>query len=94
MEACPTCNVQTDCYDTYADHPIDRLYRAGISIGVNTDTRTISDVTLTEEYEKLNRVFGWGKDEFLQCNLNALQAAFIPENTRDDLIARLKEGYR
>lgn len=94
LEACPTCNVQTDCYDTYADHPIDRLLRAGISIGVNTDTRTISDVTLTEEYEKLNRVFGWGVDEFLQCNLNALQAAFILENTRDDLITRLKEGYQ
>jgi adenosine deaminase len=94
LEACPTCNVQTDCFDTYADHPIDRLYRAGVSIGVNTDTRTISDVTLTDEYKKLNRVFGWGKDEFLQCNLNALQAAFIPQEKREELIARLREGYR
>jgi adenosine deaminase len=93
LEACPTCNVQTNCYDTYADHPIDRLYREGISIGVNTDTRTISDVTLTEEYEKLNRVFGWGQDEFLQCNLNALNAAFITEDTRQELIAKLQEGY-
>ena len=94
LEACPTCNVQTNCYDTYADHPIDRLYRAGVSIGVNTDTRTISDVTLTEEYEKLNDVFGWEKEEFLQCNLNALRAAFIPQETREELIARLREGYR
>jgi len=93
LEACPTCNVQTNCYDTYADHPIDRLYRAGISIGVNTDTRTISNVTLTEEYEKLNRAFGWEKDEFLQCNLHALQAAFIPESTRQNLITKLWDGY-
>lgn len=94
LEACPTCNVQTDCYDTYADHPIDKLYRAGISVGVNTDTRTISDVTLTQEYDKLNRTFGWGKEEFLQCNLNALRAAFIPQETRQELIATLREGYR
>ena len=94
LEACPTCNVQTDCYDTYADHPIDRLYRAGISIGVNTDTRTISDVTLTEEYEKLHDVFGWGKEEFLQCNLNALGAAFILQETREEMIAKLKKGYQ
>jgi len=94
LEACPTCNVQTNCYDTYADHPIDRLYRAGVSIGVNTDTRTISDITLNEEYEKLHRVFGWEKDDFLKCNLNALQAAFIPQETREELIAKLREGYR
>jgi adenosine deaminase len=94
LEACPTCNVQTNCYDTYADHPIDKLYRAGVSIGVNTDTRTISDITLNEEYEKLHRVFGWEKEDFLKCNLNALQAAFIPQETREELIAKLREGYR
>ena len=82
LEACPTCNVQTDCYDTYADHPIDRLYRAGISIGVNTDTRTISDITLNEEYEKLHQTFGWGNEDFYRCNVNALKAAFIPDDVR------------
>ncbi len=94
LEACPSCNVQTDCYDTYADHPIDRLYREGISVGVNTDTRTICDNTLTQEYEKLNQVFGWSKEHFLQCNLNALKAAFIPEHTRDELTTQLIEGYQ
>lgn len=94
LEACPSCNVQTNCYDTYADHPINRLYRKGISVGVNTDTRTICDNTLTQEYEKLNRIFGWEKEEFLQCNLNALQAAFIPEQIRGELISKLVEGYQ
>ncbi len=94
LEACPTCNVQTDCYDTYADHPIDRLYRAGVSIGVNTDTRTISNLTLSQEYEKLHQTFGWGLEEFYNCNRNALQAAFIPEQTRDELMSRLTEAYQ
>jgi adenosine deaminase len=93
LEACPTCNVQTDCYDTYADHPIDRLYRAGISIGVNTDTRTISNITLNEEYEKLHQTFGWGKEDFYRCNVNALKAAFIPEDVCGKLLERLSEGY-
>jgi adenosine deaminase len=93
LEVCPSCNVQTNCYDTYADHPIDKLHRAGISVGVNTDTRTICNITLTQEYEKLNRVFGWENEDFLQCNTNALRAAFIPEQTRKGLMARLIEGY-
>lgn len=94
LEACPTCNVQTDCYDTYADHPIDRLYRAGVSIGVNTDTRTISNITLSQEYEKLHQTFGWGPEDFYNCNRNALKAAFIPEQTRDELMSRLTEAYQ
>ncbi len=94
LEACPTCNVQTNCYDTYADHPIDRLYRAGVSIGVNTDTRTISNITLSQEYEKLHQTFGWGPEDFYNCNRNALKAAFIPEQTRDDLMYKLTEAYQ
>jgi adenosine deaminase len=94
LEACPSSNVQSDCYDTYADHPIDKLYRLGISVSVNTDARTLCNITLTQEYEKLNRVFGWDKEHFLRCNLNALNAAFIPDDTRGELINRLTEAYQ
>ena len=58
LEMCPTCNVQTDIYDTYGDHPIDRFYRAGVSAGVNTDARTLTNVTLSQEYAKLHETFG------------------------------------
>jgi adenosine deaminase len=94
LEACPSCNVQTNCYDTYADHPIDRLYRAGISVGVNTDTRTIGNITLSQEYEKLHQTFGWEAEDFYQCNRNALRAAFIPDDVRDQLLTRLEDGYQ
>jgi adenosine deaminase len=94
LEACPTCNVQTNCYDTYADHPIDRLYRAGISVGVNTDTRTITNVTLNQEYTRLHEAFGWGPDEFFRCNRNALNAAFLPNDMRVELLERLAAGYQ
>jgi len=93
LEACPTSNVQTDCYDTYADHPIDRLYRAGVSIGVNTDARTISNISLNDEYRKMNETFGWEQQDFYQCNRNALQAAFIPEVLRQGLLDKLAAGY-
>jgi adenosine deaminase len=86
--------VQTNCYDTYADHPIDRLHRAGVSVGVNTDTRTISDITLSEEYAKLHETFGWDTKDFLQCNTSALKAAFVPDDVRDELLKRLVDGYQ
>jgi len=94
LEACPTCNVQTNCYDTYADHPIDKLYRSGISVSVNTDTRTITNITLSQEYTKLHQTFGWDTVDFFHCNRNALRAAFVPNDVRSELLTRLKDGYQ
>jgi adenosine deaminase len=94
LEICPTCNVQTDIYDTHADHPIDKLYRAGISVGVNTDARTLVNITLSQEYSKLHETFGWGAEDFYQCNKNALEAAFVPNDVQDRLLARLDDGYQ
>jgi len=94
LEVCPTCNVQTNVYDTYADHPIDKLHRAGISVGVNTDTRTITNITLSQEYAKLHQTFGWDTEDFFQCNKNALKAAFLPDNVRNRLLAQLVDGYQ
>jgi adenosine deaminase len=94
LELCPSCNVQTNVFDTYADHPIDTLYRAGLSVGVNTDTRTIGNITLSEEYARMHDTFGWGAEDFYQCNTNALEAAFIPGEVRTSLLARLAEGYQ
>jgi adenosine deaminase len=93
LELCPTCNIQTNTFDTYADHPIDQLYRAGLSVGVNTDTRTISNITLSQEYAKLHETFGWDTEDFLNCNRNALKAAFVPDDVRNKLLARLDDGY-
>jgi adenosine deaminase len=93
LEVCPTCNVQTDIFDTYADHPIDHFYRSGLSVGVNTDGRTLVGITLSEEYAKLHETFGWDQEDFLRCNQNALRAAFVPDNVRDRLLARLAAGY-
>ncbi len=42
LEVCPSSNVQTCLCETYDRHPVDRLYRAGVPLGINTDTRTIT----------------------------------------------------
>jgi adenosine deaminase len=93
LEICPSCNVQIDLYKTYADHPIDELYKAGVSLSINTDAPTIVDITLTKEYEKLQEVFGWTIDDFYKCNVYALEAAFIPVALKLELLAKLKLGY-
>ena len=94
LEICPSCNVQIDLYDSYRDHPIDQLYRAGVSLNVNTDAPTITDVTLNKEYERMIENFGWTKGDFYACNVNALNAAFIDQSLKTKLLAKLDQAYR
>ncbi|MBX3083483.1 MAG: adenosine deaminase [Anaerolineae bacterium] len=93
LEMCPTCNVQLEVFPTYPEHCIDRLYREGLSLGISTDNRTLTPVTLTREYEKMAATFGWGKQDFQKCNVNALNAAFVPQPIKDDLLRRLNAAY-
>lgn len=93
LEVCPSSNVQTNVYDTMAEHPADRLLRAGVSVGINTDSRTLTNTTLEREYRLLEQYFGWGPEELLQCNINAAKAAFLPEEKKQYLIRRLEAGY-
>ncbi|HEV2581373.1 MAG TPA: adenosine deaminase [Ktedonobacteraceae bacterium] len=93
LEICPSSNIQIDLFEDYAHHPINVFYEEGLSIGVNTDTRMIANVTLAQEYEKLNRAFGWDERHFLRCNLDALAAAFAPDALKQPLEHRLRAGY-
>jgi adenosine deaminase len=94
LEMCPTSNVQTDAVDTYADHPIERLFEAGVPLNVNTDTRTIADITLDEEYRRMHETFGWDAQRFLETNLAAVEAAFLPEDVKERLRSRLQGSGR
>ena len=93
LEICPTSNLQTNIYDDLAQHPVDRLYRQGLSLSINTDARTISNTSLEEEYRKLHDTFHWQKAHLLQCNLHALEAAFVGEEVKAPIRERLVEGY-
>jgi len=92
LEICPSSNVQTRASAAWPEHPVDDLYRAGVSLGINTDTRTITNVTLEQEYSSLRRHFCWTDADLLACNRAALNAAFIDDSTKGRLVSRLLDG--
>lgn len=91
LEVCPSCNVQIDVFDTYANHPINRLYNYGVSVGINTDARSLVNVTLTDEYVKLMETFGWTLGHFYNCNKNALRSSFASDSEKIALLKKLDE---
>ncbi|HBQ58820.1 MAG TPA: adenosine deaminase [Balneolaceae bacterium] len=94
LEVCPTSNVQTGIYDKVAQHHINEIYQNGNSLSVNTDGRAISNVSLNEEYQKLNQHFDWQLEQFKRVNAFAIDAAFCDEKTKTQLREKLLKGFK
>jgi adenosine deaminase len=94
LELCPSSNVQIiPSIAAWENHPIDRLYRAGVSLNVNSDSRMLTPTTLTTEYEGLERSFGWNREELLRTNLMGVDAAFVDETVKERLRSKLLQSY-
>jgi adenosine deaminase len=89
LELCPTSNVQTGIYPTIAQHPVEAFRRQGLPFSINTDGRTLSDTSLSEEYRRLHQAFGWDATTFRRANQQALAAAFLPSALKNRLLQRL-----
>jgi len=89
LEICPSSNVQTRAVPSLAAHPVDRLFRAGVPVGISTDARAVTDVTLGEEYARLRDTFGWTREDLVRSNRAALAASFAPEDVRRRVASRL-----
>ena len=87
LDLCPTSNTQARIVDALEDHPILRLKRAGVRVTLNTDDLTVSDVSLSDEYERTVLRIGATIPEIWALDLAALDAAFCDDATRDRLRA-------
>jgi len=90
LEICPTSNVQTKAVKNYGEHPIYDFYNDEIMITLNTDNRTVSDTTMTEECVQIEKAFELKKSEYIDIYINSIEAAFISEDEKQKLREYLK----
>jgi adenosine deaminase len=81
LDLCPTSNVQAGIVATIADHGLARLHRAGAPVTLSTDDATVSDISLTREYEKAVDEIGLALAELWAIDRFALEVAFADEAT-------------
>ena len=91
LEVAPTSNLQTGVADTYAHHPIERLFDLGFNIGINTDNRLMSRTSMSHEFSECQKAFGWGHAEFRDLTLSAMNAAFIYD--KSEYLKKIGAGY-
>lgn len=102
LEASPTSNLQTgtvsaltgEAQAELAQHPFDMLYQLGFNIGVNTDNRLVSGVTLSGELAALAEAFDYGLAELADFQINAIESSFLGYEERETLAAHLLEAWQ
>lgn len=85
LEVCPNSNIDTKNIDSYTNHPVKVLYDYGIKLCINTDNRTISNISLTDEYINLVNILGFTYNDLIDMNLNAIDYAFINDKEKEEL---------
>jgi len=76
LEICVTSNLVTGVVKRVEEHPVRRLYEAGVPITLATDDPAMFRCTLNGEYELLRRVFGFTDTELCEIAQNGFQYAF------------------
>jgi adenosine deaminase/aminodeoxyfutalosine deaminase len=76
LEICITSNHVTGVVARLEDHPVRKLYDAGVPITLNTDDPAMFRCTLTGEYEIAACQFGFGTEELRSIAESAFRFAF------------------
>ena len=89
VEVCITSNVMTGCCARIEDHPVRKLFEAGVLVTLNTDDPDMFRTTLSREYQLAQEVFGFSEAELRELARNSFRASFLPEEKQRELLAMI-----
>lgn len=94
LEMCPTSNRQTHALSDMSQYPLIPFLERGIRVTVNTDDMGIERTCLSKEFTYLEQKFGLTAEQKQNLLLNAADAAFAGEETKQALREKILAAYR
>lgn len=89
LEVCVTSNYQTEAIKRR--HPIEKLYRKGVKISINTDNDTVSGININREYARILQETKMDIEDLIKCNTNSIPFIFADDKTKNKLLNMYEE---
>jgi adenosine deaminase/aminodeoxyfutalosine deaminase len=83
VEICISSNVMTGCCKSLEEHPVRKLFDAGVLVTLNTDDPEMFHTSLNREYQIAQQVFGFSDEELRQLARNSFTASFLSDNEKE-----------
>jgi adenosine deaminase len=90
FEVCVTSNYQSGVVPVLKKHPFPTMLDNDLNATLNTDDPSISQITLSNEYQLACEELGIPLSKIINCILASARAAFLPDHERHALLDFLK----
>ena len=87
LEICPTSNIRLGVYRDLTEHPLRRLYEAGVPVTVNSDDPPLFNTTYNDEAKLLSSSFDFQIGVIDEILLNGVHYSFLPVEKKQTLEA-------
>lgn len=93
FEVCVTSNYQTGVSPNMQHHPMMKMLENGLCVIIGTDDPSISQITLSDEYQRACEELGMARPTLKERILAAARASFLPEAYKGKLVEKLRKEF-
>ncbi|WP_395021051.1 adenosine deaminase [Dongia sp.] len=94
LTVCPLSNVRLCTVKTLADHPLRRLYEAGVRVTINSDDPAYFGGYLQENYIQTAQALNLTRGELADIAANSFHGAFLSDAEKAGYLARIDAYVR
>ncbi|MGO2241832.1 MAG: adenosine deaminase [Halomonas sp.] len=89
LTVCPLSNVSLKVVEDLRDHPLPKLLAEGLKVTISSDDPAYFGGGMLSNHMACAEAFGWDESVFRQLTFNAIDEAFVTNDRREELRARL-----
>lgn len=94
FEVCVTSNFQSGVVKAMDQHPLPRMFEAGLKVTVNTDDPSVSRITLSNEFQHVCETLNVPVDVLKKSVIVAAESSFLPDGDKTALVDSLKKELK
>jgi aminodeoxyfutalosine deaminase len=93
LEVCPTSNILLKVYPDYAQHPLRKLWDAGLLLTIGSDDPPMFATDLNHEYQCLVKYYNFSQAELEKMSLNGIRSSFLSQAEKQRLLQEFLDEF-